>query len=71
MAEAGVDGALIVQPITHMFDHSYVTKSVSWPHLLTFHSHYYGQGFLISIIFVFLVWRALHSVISTSSFSIL
>uniref|UniRef100_A0A1D1XMR8 Uncharacterized protein y4mH n=1 Tax=Anthurium amnicola TaxID=1678845 RepID=A0A1D1XMR8_9ARAE len=25
MAEAGVDGALVVQPINHMFDHSYVT----------------------------------------------
>ncbi|CAA6659982.1 unnamed protein product [Spirodela intermedia] len=28
MAEAGVDGALIVQPITHMFDHSYVTNAL-------------------------------------------
>lgn len=26
MAEAGVDGALIVQPINHKFDHSYVTS---------------------------------------------
>ncbi|KAK7340831.1 hypothetical protein VNO77_21545 [Canavalia gladiata] len=26
MEEAGVDGALIVQPIYHMFDHSYVTS---------------------------------------------
>lgn len=28
MGEAGVDGALIVQPINHMFDHSLVTRSV-------------------------------------------
>ncbi|XP_073279137.1 uncharacterized protein [Primulina huaijiensis] len=26
MAEAGVDGALVVQPINHKFDHSYVTR---------------------------------------------
>lgn len=26
MEEAGVDGALIVQPINHMFDHSLVTR---------------------------------------------
>lgn len=26
MEEAGVDGALIVQPINHKFDHSYVTR---------------------------------------------
>ncbi|KAJ0717777.1 putative 2-amino-3-carboxymuconate-6-semialdehyde decarboxylase, metal-dependent hydrolase [Helianthus annuus] len=29
MEEAGVDGALIVQPINHKFDHSYVTSRVS------------------------------------------
>lgn len=28
MEEAGVDGALIVQPINHKFDHSLVTRSV-------------------------------------------
>jgi len=28
MEEAGVDGALIVQPINHKFDHSYVTRFV-------------------------------------------
>lgn len=28
MEEAEVDGALIVQPINHKFDHSYVTRSV-------------------------------------------
>jgi len=28
MEEAGVDGALIVQPINHKFDHSYVTRYV-------------------------------------------
>lgn len=28
MEEAGVDGALIVQPIDHKFDHSYVSRSV-------------------------------------------
>lgn len=28
MAEAGVDGALIVQPINHKFDHSLVTRFV-------------------------------------------
>lgn len=28
MGKAGVDGALIVQPINHMFDHSLVTRSV-------------------------------------------
>ncbi|KAK6922444.1 hypothetical protein RJ641_012951 [Dillenia turbinata] len=27
MGEAGVDGALIVQPINHKFDHSYATRS--------------------------------------------
>lgn len=27
MEEAGVDGALIVQPINHKFDHSLVTRS--------------------------------------------
>lgn len=26
MEEAGVDGALIVQPINHMFDHSLLTR---------------------------------------------
>lgn len=29
MEEAGVDGALIVQPISHKFDHSYVTRYMS------------------------------------------
>lgn len=29
MEEAGVDGVLIVQPIFHKFDHSYVTRFVS------------------------------------------
>ncbi|XP_043713651.1 uncharacterized protein LOC122662151 [Telopea speciosissima] len=29
MGEAGVDGALIVQPINHKFDHSLVTRSVN------------------------------------------
>jgi len=29
MEEAGVDGALIVQPINHKFDHSYVTRFVT------------------------------------------
>lgn len=28
MEEASVDGALIVQPINHKFDHSLVTRSV-------------------------------------------
>jgi hypothetical protein len=28
MEEAGVDGALIVQPIDHKFDHSYVSRCV-------------------------------------------
>lgn len=28
MEDAGVDGALIVQPINHKFDHSYVTRYV-------------------------------------------
>lgn len=28
MEEAGVDGALIVQPLNHKFDHSLVTRSV-------------------------------------------
>lgn len=31
MEEAGVDGALIVQPINHKFDHSYVTRYVALP----------------------------------------
>ncbi|KAJ6809998.1 uncharacterized protein M6B38_157245 [Iris pallida] len=30
MLEAGVDGALIVQPINHMFDHSFVTRVLKW-----------------------------------------
>ncbi|KAE9454267.1 hypothetical protein C3L33_13835, partial [Rhododendron williamsianum] len=30
MAEASVDGALIVQPINHKFDHSYMTRSAKW-----------------------------------------
>lgn len=34
MGEAGVDGALIVQPINHKFDHSYVTRLVS-PEMLS------------------------------------
>jgi hypothetical protein len=28
MEEAGVHGALIVQPINHKFDHSYVTRYI-------------------------------------------
>lgn len=34
MGEAGVGGALIVQPINHKFDHSYVTRLVS-PQMLS------------------------------------
>lgn len=36
MKDAGVDGALIVQPINHKFDHSYVTRSVAcaYAHIL-------------------------------------
>lgn len=29
MEEASVEGALIVQPINHKFDHSFVTRSAS------------------------------------------
>jgi len=36
MEEAGVDGALIVQPINHKFDHSYVTRYVSSTFLFIF-----------------------------------
>lgn len=33
MKDAGVDGALIVQPINHKFDHSYVTNAIQkYPH---------------------------------------
>ncbi|KAL3808514.1 hypothetical protein ACHAXA_008335 [Cyclostephanos tholiformis] len=33
MEDAGVDGALIVQPINHKFDHSYVTHAIQrYPH---------------------------------------
>lgn len=37
MEEAGVDGALIVQPINHKFDHSLVTRCVE----MTGHLHVY------------------------------
>lgn len=36
MAEADVDGALIVQPINHKFDHSYVTRLISTEMLRNF-----------------------------------
>lgn len=36
MEEAGVDGALIVQPINHKFDHSYVTRYVQLLYFLFF-----------------------------------
>lgn len=34
MAEAGVDGALIVQPINYKFDHSFVTRFVETEYIL-------------------------------------
>lgn len=36
MAEADVYGALIVQPINHKFDHSYVTRLISTEMLRNF-----------------------------------
>lgn len=39
MEEAGVDGALIVQPINHKFDHSYVTRYAHFSTCRTF-SHF-------------------------------
>lgn len=40
MEEAGVDGALIVQPINHKFDHSLVTRSTR----LSLYFHVILQG---------------------------
>lgn len=38
MEEAGVDGALIVQPINHMYDHSLITRFVPYFHKDSNHS---------------------------------
>ncbi|KAG6422434.1 hypothetical protein SASPL_119006 [Salvia splendens] len=45
MGQAGVDGALIVQPINHKFDHSYVTRLLSPVMLENLECHFYHTPF--------------------------
>lgn len=48
MEEAEVDGALIVQPINHKFDHSLVTRSETYLKIILL-----DKGFFFLIYFVY------------------
>jgi len=62
MEEASVDGALIVQPINHKFDHSYVTRCEEH-HLIYLWFHFFVQYCIM--LFEVVINRSMSVFIST------